>query len=81
MFERNLEILEEFDNNKMIIRSIMDIRDNLTLFEAQLNVLRKGTNKPLLIEISFELHWENMKEALSKLNNTNRLGEEKSQSN
>nr|CAG8626078.1 14013_t:CDS:2 [Entrophospora candida] len=75
IFDKNLKLLEKFDNNKeLIVESIMEIRDQLNLFEAHLNILRSGTNKPLLVDIPFELHLASMKNALLELSRSTVTG-------
>ncbi|CAH1768185.1 22977_t:CDS:2, partial [Entrophospora sp. SA101] len=75
IFDKNLKLLEKFDNNKgLIVESITEIRDQLNLFEAHLNILRSGTNKPLLVDIPFELHLASMKNALLELSRSTVTG-------
>ncbi|CAJ0844660.1 18052_t:CDS:2, partial [Entrophospora sp. SA101] len=65
IFDRNLKLLEEFDDRKkLMVDSIMNIKHQLKLFETQLNVLSSGIDKPLLVDIPFELHLASMKNAL-----------------
>ncbi|CAJ0911127.1 10011_t:CDS:2 [Entrophospora sp. SA101] len=70
IFDRNLKLLEEFDDRKkLMVDSIMNIKHQLKLFETQLNVLSSGIDKPLLVDIPFELHLASMKNALLLLSN------------